>query len=120
MEAAITRTQGPPANLRYGSANWKQVYIYGMLDASPTTLQRSAGLAWGVGGWLLMNFLAKIGKDADALRARVAAEIRTTFASHYAEEISLEEMLDPAIFARYSAQHTGQKYLVRPHKGESA
>jgi len=118
MELAIARVHGAQVNTRYGSNIWKQVYLYGMLDASPTILKRTAGLAWGVGGWLVTNFLAKIGKDADALRARVVAELRTTFASHYVGELSLAEMLDPAIFALYNVKKTGHKYLVTPTKGE--
>ena len=51
MEAALTRSATEYS--RYGSATHKQVYIYGMLDASPTVLDRSFGFAWGVGGWLL-------------------------------------------------------------------
>ena len=38
---------------RYGSDTYKQVYIYGGLDPSPTILKRSYGLCWGLGGWLL-------------------------------------------------------------------
>ena len=74
---------------RYGSTTYKQVYIYGGLDRSPTTLNRSFGMAWGLGGWLLTPFLQKIGVDAaNALRQRVADEITTTFASAYTAEIS--------------------------------
>ena len=38
---------------RYGSDTYKQVYIYGGLDPTPTVLNRSFGLSWGLGGWLL-------------------------------------------------------------------
>jgi len=44
---------------RYGSSVFKQVYIYGGLDTGPTELNRSFGLTWGLGGWLLTNFLQK-------------------------------------------------------------
>ena len=57
MEAAAARTPG--AYSIYGSVKHKQVYLYGGLDTSPTTLNRGYGMAWGVGGWLLPNFLAK-------------------------------------------------------------
>jgi len=50
------------------------------------------------------------------MRQRVAKEIKTTFASSYAEEISFEEMLDPEIIRAYAKQATGEKYLVNPHK----
>jgi len=59
MEAAAARTPG--AYSIYGSVHHKQVYLYGSLDFSPTTLNRAYGMAWGVGGWLLPNFLAKAG-----------------------------------------------------------
>ena len=48
------------------------------------------------------------------LQARVAAEITTTFASGYADTISLDDMLDPAVAKAYSAQATGEKRLVTP------
>jgi NADPH2:quinone reductase len=79
---------------RYGSNVYKQVYIYGGLDRTPTTFNRNFGVAWGIGGWLLTPFLQKIGFEASqALRARVAAEIKSTFASHYTKEVSLVEAL---------------------------
>jgi hypothetical protein len=113
MEAAAARTPG--AYSIYGSIHHKQVYLYGGLDVSPTTLNRGYGMAWGVGGWLLPNFLAKAGKEVAAcLRARVVAELKTTFASHYTDEISLSQALQPEIVARYYAKTTGEKFLVCP------
>ncbi|MDE3223407.1 MAG: zinc-binding dehydrogenase [Acidobacteriota bacterium] len=101
---------------RYGSTTHKQVYIYGGLDRSPTTLTRSFGFAWGVGGWLLTPFLQQIGPEGfAALRQRVAEELTTTFASSYSREISLEQALDPEVIASYARQATGEKYLVAPH-----
>jgi NADPH2:quinone reductase len=101
---------------RYGSEVHKQVYIYGGLDRSPTILNRNFGMAWGVGGWLLTPFLKKVGfADGQALRARVAAEIKTTFASTYSDEVSLAEALKPEAIARYGRQGTGSKFLITPH-----
>ncbi len=102
---------------RYGSETYKQVYIYGGLDQSPTVLNRSFGMQWGLGGWLLTPMLQRIGAERfQALRQRVTREIKTTFASHYTDEISLEEMLQPDMIRAYTQQRTGQKYLVTPHK----
>jgi NADPH2:quinone reductase len=50
------------------------------------------------------------------MRMRVAKEIKTTFASSYAKEISFQEMLQPEIIKSYAKQATGEKYLVNPHK----
>ena len=100
---------------RYGSATHKQVYVYGGLDRGPTTLTRTYGMAWGVGGWLLTPFLGRVGPERTAeLRARVSAEITTTFASAYAGTISLDEMLDPDVARAYASQSTGEKRLVTP------
>ena len=113
MEAAAARTPG--AYSVYGSVAHKQVYLYGGLDTSPTTLNRGYGMAWGVGGWLLPNFLAKAGEEVgNRLRARVADELKTTFASHYTDEISLAEVLQADVVAKYNAKSTGQKFLVCP------
>jgi len=104
---------------RYGSNIHKQVYIYGGLDPSPTTLTRSFGFAWGVGGWLLTPFLGSIEPDLfSRLRARVAAGLKTTFASSYTGEVSLAEMLDLGAIRQYSKQATGEKYLVTPNAGD--
>ncbi|MDP2212453.1 zinc-binding dehydrogenase [Phenylobacterium sp.] len=103
---------------RYGSTTYKQAYIYGGLDTRPTELNRGFGMSWGVGGWLLTPFLMKIGAEAaQALRQRVASELKTTFASHYTAEISLAEALQPDILAAYNRRATGEKYLITPNKG---
>jgi NADPH:quinone reductase len=100
---------------RYGSTTHKQVYMYGMLDRGPTELTRNFGMAWGVGGWLLTPFLQKIGFEAgQKLRARVVAELKTTFASHYTKVISLRQALDPETMQSYAKFSTGEKYLIKP------
>ncbi len=102
---------------RYCSTTHKQVYIYGGLDRSPTTFNRNFGMAWGIGGWLLTPFLQKIGFEAgQGLRQRVAAEIKTTFASEYAREVSLAGALQLDAIAAYGKQATGEKYLINPNK----
>ncbi len=115
MEAAQSRKLGVVGN--YGSSTHKQVYIYGGLDRSPTELVRAFGMAWGVGGWLLTPFLQRVGPErAQELRQRVAAEIRTTFASSYTAVVSLEEALALDAIGAYGRRATGEKYLVAPHK----
>jgi len=116
MEAAASRTAKEYS--RYGSAVHKQVYIYGNLDTGPSTLTRSYGMAWGVGGWYLTPFLQKIGRDGQQkLRARVAAELKTTFASHYTKEISLAGALSLEEIAVYDKRSTGEKFLLNPNQG---
>ena len=114
MEAAATRDA---KNLgRYGSTVYKQVYIYGGLDRGPTEFNRNFGMTWGIGAWLLTPFLQKIGADgAQKLRERVAAGIKTTFASHYTNEVSLVEALRLEAIRAYGKQATGEKYLIRPN-----
>jgi NADPH:quinone reductase-like Zn-dependent oxidoreductase len=100
---------------RYGSSTMKQVYVYGGLDIGPTSFNRSFGLIWSIGGWLLTPFLQKAGMETVMrLRARVAAEITTTFASAYTAELSFDQMLDPATARAYAAKATGQKMLLKP------
>jgi NADPH:quinone reductase-like Zn-dependent oxidoreductase len=115
MEVAANRTA--KVYSRYGSSVNKQVYIYGGLDTGPTTLNRSFGLTWSVAGFLLTPFLMKAGPETNAaMRARVLAELTTTFASHYTQEISLAEALDPAVSAVYNKRATGEKFLINPTK----
>ena len=115
MEAAINATA--KEYNRYGSTVHKQVYIYGGLDRGPTEFNRSFGMAWGVGGWLLTPFLTSIGREgAAALRARVASEITTTFASVYTKHVTLTGVFDLADMAVFAKQATGEKYLVTPHR----
>lgn len=113
MEAAAARSQ---ENFSiYGSTRHKQVYLYGALDLSPTVLTRGYGMAWGVGGWLMPNFLAKVEPEVvGRMRQRVASELKTTFASHYTDEISLAEALQADVARRHNAKVTGEKFLICP------
>jgi NADPH2:quinone reductase len=115
MESVFSqRTQGYSI---YGSAVFKQVYIYGGLDPSPTVLRRNFGFAWAVGSWLLPPFLQKIGAEGTKkLQARVAAELKTTFASRYTSEVSLAGALQVDAIAVYGRRATGEKYLIKPQQ----
>ena len=115
METAVNKTA--KVYSRYGSNVHKQVYIYGGLDLGPTILNRAFGMAWGIGGWLLFPFLQKIGPaDGAKLRQRVVDELKTTFASHYTQVVSLPEALQPNHIAVYAKRATGEKYLINPNK----
>lgn len=115
MEAAANRTATEYS--RYGSSTFKQVYIYGALDLSPTTFSaRSFGLTWALGGFLLTPFMAKAGMETvGRMRKRVVDELTTTFKSHYSHEISLTEALNVDTAQAYNAKRTGEKYLIKPH-----
>jgi NADPH:quinone reductase len=115
MEAALTAAAADTGYSRYGSATRKQVYIYGSLHPGPTVLDRTFGMAWGIGGWLVTYFLAEIGpEEAARLRRRVAAELKTTFASRYGAEVSLAGALRLGAISRYAKQATGGKFLINP------
>jgi NADPH:quinone reductase-like Zn-dependent oxidoreductase len=100
---------------RYGSTTHKQVYIYGGLDRRPTTLRRTYGMSWGVGGWLLHRSLQRLGSEAAAqMQARVAAEVTTTFATSFTASIGLCDVVDPEIARTYGRASTGGKHRVDP------
>jgi NADPH:quinone reductase-like Zn-dependent oxidoreductase len=102
---------------RYGSTTHKQVYVYGRLESKPIEFSPTFGMAWSMGGWLLFPFLQKIGAaDAQRLRERAAAELKTTFASHYTQVISLQEALQLDILKAYNKRATGAKFLINPNK----
>src|SRR3546814_2723875 len=62
--------------VRTGSDVFKQLYIYGALDLSPTVLNRPAfGYRWGAAGWIIFSFLRSIGRDGlDRLTQRMLSE----------------------------------------------
>jgi NADPH2:quinone reductase len=116
MEAALNRAA--KSYSRYGSSTHKQVYIYGGLDPRPIVLGKGLGLAWGLGGWLLTPFLQKSSPAlVQSLKQRVAAELKTTFATTYSKEVSLVEALQPENIAVYGKPSTGGKFVINPNKG---
>jgi NADPH:quinone reductase len=119
--AAMERAQPPLTSYTpYGTSVCKQVYIYGSLDFSPTVIDRTFGLTWSVGGYLLTNALARLGGEAfGRMRARILAEATTTFASGYAETIGLSDVLRPEILAVVARRSTGTKYLIDPSRDRS-
>jgi NADPH:quinone reductase-like Zn-dependent oxidoreductase len=112
MEQALA-ARGAPAT-PYGTALAKKVYIYGGLDRGPLILNRSFGMSWAVAGWIMSTDQAGGPERYEALRQRVAREIKTNFASHYGKEISLAGVLEPDAIRGFTKQSTGEKYLVRP------
>ncbi len=114
MERALSA--GASEYNRYGSPVHKQVYIYGTLDPGQVELVRTFGMAWGVGGWLVTWFMERIGPEASArMRARVAAELTTTFKSSFTREIALADVLSVEAIRGYTRRATGEKYLITPH-----
>ncbi len=115
MESALLRKTTEYS--RYGTPVLKQIYVYGGLDTSALVLDRSYGMAWSVGGWLLWPFLQSVGPErASQLRERVAAEIRTTFASRYSATIGLDDALEPRYIRAYTQKATAAKYLIDPSR----
>jgi NADPH-dependent curcumin reductase CurA len=117
MERAAVRTASEYS--RYGSTTFKQLYVYGMLDPSPTTFDRGPiGFQFSISGWLLTPFLQKTDEAvAQRFRARVVGELTTTFASKYTRVIGLAEALDPDVLRAYVRKATGEKFLIDPTKG---
>lgn len=117
MERASVR--GMAEYSRYGSTVFKQLYIYGALDTSPTVLNRLAfGFQWGVAGWLLFPFMQKAGPEVAArMRERVVRELKTTFASSYTRTVGLAEALEPDVLRAYERKATGEKFLIDPSRG---
>jgi NADPH2:quinone reductase len=114
MEAAAARAMTEYS--RYGSTTHKQLYLYGSLDTGPTEIVRNFGFAWSMGGWLLFPFLEKLGAEGRArLQARVAAELKTTFASRYAKRVTLAQALSADAIAGYAKRSTGEKFLIEPN-----
>jgi NADPH:quinone reductase-like Zn-dependent oxidoreductase len=114
MEQAAGRAPGEYS--RYGSNTFKQLYIYGALDLTPTVLNRLAfGFQWSVSGFLLTPWMAKAGKEVvGRMRQRVVDELTTTFASGYTKTIGLAEALNPDVLRAYEKKATGEKYLIDP------
>ena len=46
----------------------------------------------------------------------MVAELKTTFASHYTQVVSLQEALQLANIAVYNKRATGEKFLINPNK----
>ncbi len=115
METALVRSATTYS--RYGSPTHKQVYLYGSLDTGPTQFSRSFGMAWGMGGWLVFAYMQKLEAGTmQAFKKRIAAELKTTFASHYTQQVSLAQALSLDHIAAYGQRATGAKYLITPAK----
>ena len=112
-QAAMCRMPGYSA---YGSSEMKRVYVYGLLDKSPTLLPRdSYGLVWSVEGWAMPPILERAGSARAAeIAGRVTRTITTTFASDYGHRISLAQALQRDAMLGFYRQATGEKYLVEP------
>ena len=62
--------------------------------------------------WLLTPFMKRAAERVARMRARVMAEIDTTFASHYSSKRTLRDAMTVEAVAQYAARKTGQKTLL--------
>lgn len=117
MEQAAVRHM--PAYDRYGSDVYKHLFLSGVLDTSPVTLNRlELGNDWSVTSWLLFHFLRKVGPETGKrLRQRVIDELTTTFASHYSRTVGLADALGPELIQAVQRKSTGEKVLLDPSSG---
>lgn len=116
MEAAALRANPRPEFSLYGSRVPKALYIYGSLDLGPTLFSRGFDYRWRLAGWLLTDFLSDAEPEVAArMRARIQAELTTTFASRYKAHIGLEALLTREAVAEYNSRRTGEKYLLLPN-----
>jgi NADPH2:quinone reductase len=112
MERAATRNA---EFSRYGSAQRKHLYVYGRLDLSPTILPPSIGFSWDISAWLLFPYLQEIGPEASrAMSERVIAGIDSTFASHFSQRLTMEQVLEKDAATIINARRTGEKALILP------
>ena len=102
---------------RYGSTTHKQVYLYGGLDTRPTQLDRSYGMAWSVGGWLIFEKLRRMApRTLAALKSRIASNLETTFATKFTAEISLTDLMREEHFRAIAQKRTGEKFVINPKR----
>ena len=114
MEAALNRTAKEYS--RYGSTTHKQVYLYGGLDTGPIELvaQLRHGLGRGRLAAVPVPAAHRRRTPRRRCKARVAAELKTTFASHYTRTVSLAGALQADAIADYGRRATASKVLIDP------
>ena len=102
---------------RYGSTVRKQVYVYGGLDGRPTELDRSYGMAWSIGGWLVFHRLGRMAPGTlAAMKDRIVSGLETTFATKFAAEISLTDVMRADYLEAIAMRGTGEKFVVNPRR----
>lgn len=114
MEAAqLKKTQ---TYSRYGSSVDKRVYFYGGMNPSKTELDRSYGMSWSVGGWLIFHEMKRTSPEVlQNLKDRIANELKTTFAISYAGELPMTAAADPEHMQVFTKRATGMKYIFNPN-----
>lgn len=116
MEQASNRDATEYAGY-HGHGKRKQVYVYGMLNIAPLTIPPGLNLNWSVGSYLVANFVEEAAMETViAMRERVVAGIKTTFASHFADKLPLTEVASKAQIAKYTSQSTANKYFIELDK----
>ena len=117
MEVAANKTAKEYS--RYGSNVFKQVYIYGSLEYGSDRVEPC--FRPDLGGWRLAPDAVpaedRPRRNRPLAPARGVSELKTTFASHYTQVVSLQEALQLSNIAVYNKRSTGEKFLINPSKG---
>lgn len=111
----VAQASSPKGSIGYGREVMKQVYSYGSLEKSKTTLSRSYGFSYSFSGFLFSTVVAALPPSTvQSMFQRIAEEITTTFKSNYYKEVGLQEACKADAFAEYASQSTGKKFLINP------
>jgi NADPH2:quinone reductase len=106
-----------PEFSRYGSSTHKQVYLYGGLNTGVTQLDRSYGMAWSIGGWLIFDKLKRMSPETfTGMKARISSELETTFATEFTGELSMTEMMIAENIRSFVQRKTRAKWLINPQR----
>ena len=74
-------------------------------------------MAWSVGGWLIFEELKRMEPGTlAAMKARIAAELDTTFATRFTDELSLTDLMREEHLHAIAQRSTGEKFLVNPKR----
>ena len=93
----------------------KQLYNYGALDTSPSTMTKDQKNRTSF--WLLPLWGSKNKNEFKLNMKRVRDEIHTIFATHYTAKVPLLQAVDLNALKVFGQQKTGSKYLLVPNAG---
>jgi len=118
MTKYLLERDGAPASPWYGPYAFRQVYRYGGLDRTNTTMPPSLGPGnWGYGGWLMPFHYMKYGEEhLDEALDVIVQGLKGTFSTGYGKHLKLDDIAaSPESYFACMASKSEEKFLVIPN-----